>query len=177
MISKDQAIELLRKAIGDDEDVVTDGIIELEYGWIMDVLPKKYIETDDVVEFGGSGGILVEKKTGNHYKFGSAFSLEENLKIYKKGYLKCDNWDIVITKINNLENTIKHLRKLGISYLFPQKVWGGVKNKDYVEKLKTLPTRFNYGHIYFEYELFESLKSQNDFCFNLEENKGFENSI
>ena len=118
----------------------------------------------------GSGGILVEKTTGNTYEFGSAYSTDQNLRIYELGYFQYENWDIEVIKVINKTKTIAHLSKLDITYVVPEEEHGTVWRiaKKYTDeqiknKLKSLPLRFNLGNVYFRWEQLESLKTQEDF--------------
>lgn len=184
MINKQQAIDLIRKELDDDMDIILDLIIEKEYGWVIYSQSKQYIKSKNANDmFIGSGGTLVEKSTGNKFEFGSAYSLEQNLKIYEKGYLKYDNWDLIVTRVNDLQRTIYALMKLGISYVVPEEAYGATwkvpqsySKKQFKTKLSNLPVRFNLGNIYFQYDDIESIKREMDFIISLEENIGFVNN-
>ena len=65
MITKEQAIELVRFELDDDMDIMEESTIEKEYGWVIFSQSKKYIETKDILYVAvGSGGALVEKDAG-----------------------------------------------------------------------------------------------------------------
>lgn len=185
MISKEEAINKVRNTLCEHEDVILDATIEKEYGWVIFSQTKKYIETGDEGCMSiGSGGTLVEKKTGNIYEFGSSYSLDKNLRIYELGYLQYDNWDIVIHKIRNISNTVDHLLKLNICYVTPEEEGGIIWKipreytaKQLKDQLKYLPARFRLGGVYYFWEALESFKEQSDFEYQLSENKGHENSI
>jgi hypothetical protein len=185
MITKEEAIKKVRGTLSEDEDVMLDDIIEKEYGWVIFSQSKEYIKTKDPMFMAiGSGGILVEKTTGNTYEFGSAYSTDENLRIYELGYFQYENWDIEVIKVINKSKTIERLSKLGISYVVPEEEHGTVWKipKTYTteqleNKLKSLPVRFNLGNVYFRWDVLESLKEQSDFEYQLSENEGHENGI
>jgi hypothetical protein len=185
MITKEEAIKKVRDMLGEDMDVMLDNIVEKEYGWVIFPQSKKYIQTKDPLFIAiGSGGILAEKTTGNTYEFGSAYSTDQNLRIYELGYFQYENWDIEIFKVINKSETIEHLSKLDISYVVPEEehgtVWKIPKkyiNEQLKNKLKSLPVRFNLGNVYFRWEQLESLKTQSDFEYQLSENEGHENGI
>ena len=185
MITKEQAVELVRSDLEEEMDIMLDSIIENDYGWLIFCQSKEYIETGNTEDMAvGSGGTLIEKKSGRKVQFGSAYSTEQNLEIYEKGYLKYENWDIVITKVNDLKRTIEYIDKLGISYVVPEEahgeVWKIPKQYTYEQfesKLETLPVRFNLGSVYFQYQHLESFKKQKDFIYQLECNQGFKNCI
>lgn len=185
MITKEEAIKKVRGTLSEDMDVILDKIIEKEYGWVIFSQSKEYIRTKDPIFMAiGSGGILVEKATGNTYEFGSAYSTDQNLQIYELGYFLYENWDIEVTKVINKDKTIEHLSDLGITYVVPEEEHGTVwriprvyTNEQLGNKLKSLPARFNLGNVYFRWEQLESLKTQSDFEYQLSENKGHENGI
>lgn len=186
MITKEEAIKMIRDTLPEDQDVMLDYVIEKEYGWVIFYQSKEYIQTNNFNSMlVGSGGILVEKATGNTYEFGSAYSTDQNLRIYELGYLQYENWDIEVIKVINKSRTIEHLSKLHIQYVVPEKehdtVW--VIPKEYSpeqirHKLNSLPVKFNLDGVYLGcWEVLESFKEQNDFEYQLFENKGYENSI
>jgi len=185
MIAKEEAVKKVRAMLGEDMDVIPDNIIEKEYGWVIFAESKEYMQTKDPVSMAvGSGGILIEKETGNTYEFGSAYSTEQNLQIYELGYLRYENWDIVITKVTNRNNTIENLSRLDVVYVMPEEdhgtVWkipGKYTSEQLNNRLKSLPARFNLGNLYFKWEVLESFKRQNDFEYQLSENKGYKNGI
>ena len=185
MITKEQAIDSLRSTLNDDIDIILDNIIEKDYGWVLFCQSKKFIETgDDMYMTIGSGGTLVVKDGGKHIEFGSSYSLEENLDIYEKGYLKYENGDLVITTVNNLQKTIDLLLTLGIVYVVPEEAHGTewripqqYEEGELKKKLAQTPVRFNVGNLYFKYHELEEFKLQNAFTYELVENDGFENSI
>jgi hypothetical protein len=183
MITKEEAIKKVRGTLSEDMDVMLDNIIEKEYGWVIFPQSKEYIGTKDPMFMAiGSGGVLVEKETGNTYEFGSAYSTDQNLRIYELGYFQYENWDIVITKVMNEGKTIERLSKLDISYFIPEDEHGTVwkipqkyTNEQLKNKLKSLPVRFNLGNVYFRWEVLESFKEQNDFEYQLSVNTGYKN--
>ena len=185
MITKEEAIKKVRDTLSEDMDVMLDHIVEKEYGWVIFSQSKEYIRTNDwKCMLIGSGGTLVEKAIGNTYEFGSAYSTDENLRIYELGYFKYENWDIEIFKVIKKTETIEHLSRLGIMYVVPEEEHGTVWKipKTYTteqlkNKLKSLPTRFNLGNVYFRWEELEFLKTQRDFEYRLSENEGHENGI
>jgi hypothetical protein len=98
--------------------------------------------------------------------------------------LKYENWDLVITKVKNIQKTIDLLLKLGISYVVPEEAYGTewripqrYEQLELKRKLAQIPVRFNVGNLYFKYYYLEEFKLQNAFTYDLVENDGFENSI
>nr|WP_319493358.1 YrhB domain-containing protein [uncultured Desulfobacter sp.] len=185
MITKEEAIELIRADLDEEMDVVADSIIERDYGWVIFSQTKKYIETRNTLYMTvGSGGVLVEKATGRKIRFGSAYSTERSLEVYEKGYFEHNSWDIVVTRVYDIQKTVEILRKLGISYVKPEEVHGTVWEipkeytfKQFKSKLSRLPVRFNIGSAYFKFDVLESLKNQKEFTYFIEGNQSFVNDI
>ena len=91
-INKKEAIQLILNTISDDMGIDESSIIEKEYGWVFFPQSKLYLETGNWRDMLiGSGGDLVEKETGRIISFGSAYSIEKNLKIYE---LEHRNFDL-----------------------------------------------------------------------------------
>ena len=63
---------------------------------------------------------------GKLIQFGSAYPTDKNLELYEKGYFKYSNWDIVVSRVNDVQRTIALLSKLGISYVQPEEAHGVV---------------------------------------------------
>ena len=184
MLNKEEAIKIVTLALPENMDIIQDATVEMHYGWVFFSQTKQYIESRDFRHQAiGSGGTLVEKTTGNTYNFGSAFSLEDNLKIYELGYFKHKNWDISINTVRNEAKTIKLLSQLDLSYTVPELAYGEVWNISTKysaiqlrDKLKQLPAIFNIGSIYFQWEIIESYKKQSAFTYNLIKNQGHVNT-
>ncbi len=68
----------------------------------------------------GSGGVLVEKRSGKTIHFGSAYSTDTNLKIYEARYLDHDNYDLVVAKITDFKKALELLNCLSIFYVKPE---------------------------------------------------------
>ena len=154
MISREQAIQSVLDALDEDMDILTESTIEKDYGWLIFADSKEFIRTGDFsTSKVGSGGTLVERNSGNHISFGSVYSPEENLKIYEKGYLKYESWDIQITKVRDLRDTIDSLLKLRLSYVIPEEENGTIwripkeyRHKELKRKLAKLPATLSRKH-------------------------------
>jgi hypothetical protein len=185
MLTKNQAIKLVRNQLPDGFDIMEDHIVEREYGWVIFSQTKKYIESQDPLDMAvGSGGTLVEKESGCCIEFGSAYSTETNLEIYEKGYLKYDNLDILITDVEDLVKAAESLSSLGITYVISEEECGTTwripqhYSLDQIKvKLRDLPCRFNLGSAYFIWEALDRFKSQNYFRYELVENYGYTNTL
>ncbi|MEM7590495.1 MAG: YrhB domain-containing protein [Cyanobacteria bacterium P01_A01_bin.83] len=185
MLNKEQAIKIIARSLPENMDIIQDATIETDYGWVFFSQTKKYIESGDFrYKAIGSGGTLVEKYTGNMYKFGSGFSLKDNLKIYELGYFRYRNWDIVIDTVRDETKTIKLLSQLNLSYVVPELAYGEVwtipkkySKNQLQNKIEQLPARFNIGSIYFQWSIIESYKKQSAFTYKLLKNQGYVNTI
>lgn len=111
-------------------------------------------------------------------------SFDQNLRANELKNLQYKNWDIVINKVMNNRKTAKHLMKLNICYVVAIKEDDTVSKispfytyRQIKRKLRSLPVRFNLGHVdvddYYR-EVLESFKEQNDFEYQLFENNGYE---
>jgi hypothetical protein len=183
MLTKSQAIDAVRKMLPDDHDVVEEDVIEKEYGWVIFCQTKRYLQSKHFRDLSvGSSGILVEKNTGRLIHFASAYSTEVNLKIYERGYLAYDNFDLVIITVSNPEEAVQFLRKLGITYVEPEVAYGETWRipKSYSvqqlrERLRQLPCRLNLGSAYFVWKELERMKGSPSLRFELVANTGLRN--
>ena len=185
MLTKEQAIAAVRRTLPDDFDILEDDIIDKEYGWLIFSQPKKYIETEDLLEMAfGSGGILVERNTGRLVEFGSTYSTEINLQIYETGYLAYDDFDLIVVAVSDAEEALCLLDELGITYVKTEVEEGATWRipKPYTaqqlrNRLHHLPCRFNLGSVYFNWETLERMKASSTLQFELVANTGFRNDI
>jgi hypothetical protein len=181
VLTKDQAIDAVRKTLPSDFSVIEENTVEKEYGWVIFSQTKRYIETNDCSFMAiGLGGILVEKDTGRLIQFGSAYSLEHNLEIYEAGYLAYDNFDLIVTAVLDREEVLKLLGKLGITYVKPEVSFGTTwtipktySHRQLLGRLGHLPCRFNLGQVYFKFKELESMRASTSLQFELVENTGF----
>lgn len=176
VLTREEAIELVSRDLPESMGIDTDSIVERDYGWIIFPQTKEYLATRDPLRLAiGSGGTLVEKETGKQVEFGSAYPLDINLKIYELGYLAHEDWDIVITKVHNKEETVRSLTQLRPTYVIPEEESGIIWRvpREYTETqisdlLETLPCTINLGSVYFRWELLEAFKDQVHFDYTLQ---------
>jgi hypothetical protein len=185
MLTKQDAFNIVREKLDAEYDILEEGTVEKDYGWVVFPQTKAYIHTKKFEDMAiGSGGILVEKRSGRTIEFGSAYSTETNLKIYEAGYLDHDSFDLVITKVINLEEALSLLARLSIVYVKPE-IESGVTwripkpftKPQLRDKLVALPCKFNLGNLYFQWEALERMKNNSALKYELVANEGFRNEI
>lgn len=184
MITLNKAIEIAIEKAGGGLAVDPERIDERPYGWIIYPNSKEYIETGNrMAVLLGSGGVLVLKESGKAIQFGSGFSLEENLEIYESGYLDHDNWDIVVTRVNDKDAGVNQLLALRATFIVPEEKSGTVWKipQDYLpermkELIQELPFRLNIGSVYSIYAAVVDLEEQQHLDYLIEPNSGYVNS-
>jgi hypothetical protein len=140
---------------------------ELRTGWFF---PYRSTTGDVVL---GTKGLVVNKSTGSIFYLGSAFPLERDLALYDKGYQSA-RYDLVITKIANIERALDALQKLELSAVEPTfehgTVWRIPRMLTRVEiraRLEKLPHVFGGVHLYFRAEVLEEVRASGPFEFTL----------
>jgi len=184
MITREQAVELLRSQLPDALDIDETQFVEREYGWVFFPQSKDFLRGGDLKAFMISEGCtLVERATGRRIHFRSGFSVEESLRIYELGYLTYENWDIEITSVVDMKRSVDLLLTLDLTFVVPEEAYGEVWRipQEYTgaqirARLGTLPTQFNVGSLYSRWEILESFKSQDAFTYQLLPNSGLRNT-
>ena len=187
MIDKEKAIEIVRQNLAEGLAVMLDATIELEHGWLVFCQTSEFVETGDEMKAGfGIGYWLVEKESGRRYHLDPGVPVELNLKIYELGYLEYENWDIIITGIRNMDETIGSLMRLRPQIVIPEEAYGTTWRiprpytaTEIAVLLASLPCRINLGVIYpgFDWRILEDFKQQDHFDYYLHGNVGFENHL
>jgi len=174
----------VRKSVGHDVDVLEDGVIERPYGWVFFVQTRDYIETKDPeLAAYGAGGTLVERISGRLFSFGSCFSIEENLHIYEAGYLTYECSDLVVRAVFDLEEAARLIAELGLTYTSAE-VEHGTKWRvptaysaaQLINRLRTLPCRFNMGSLYFKWHALDRMKASACLQYEITQSKGEPNA-
>ena len=172
MITFEKAEEIARNRISADCALIKDAILEKPYGWYFPFQSKEFLETGDIKKMlVGSGGFIVEKDSGSVVEFGSAYSTEKNFKIYERGL--CGRSDLIILKVKELNETIRLLNSLSMTYIATE-ISNGIewklpktyKQKQIKEAISKLPCIFKNQNFYFRYDVFE--KIDNSKCFEYE---------
>jgi hypothetical protein len=184
MITREQAVELLRSRLPDALDIDETQFVEREYGWVFFSQSKNFLRDGDLKSFIlGLGGTLVERATGRRIDFPSGFSAEGILHIYELGYLTYENWDIEITSVVDMTRSVDLLLTLDLIFVVPEEAYGEVwripqayTGAQIRARLGTLPTQFNVGSLYSRWEILESFKSHNAFTYHLLPNSGLRNT-
>lgn len=182
MIDISQAMKILKKKLPDEYTIVRDETIEKDYGWVFFIQSKDYLITKKAGDLiFGNGGYLIEKATGKLYKLPSCYSYEINLLIYELGYFKYEEWDLEIIKVTDKRKAINIIYELDLSYTLEEKISGIIWKtpRDYdrkiiQSKLNDLPTRFNLGNIYSQWESIYKLERQEAFQYKLVESYDIE---
>lgn len=183
MISLQDAIQSVLASEDPDTAIDLNHVIKRDYGWVFFPNSREYIETGNIMAMRiGSGGTLVLKADGRQIRFGSAFSVDENLHIYELGYFDHADWDLVITRIIDERESLDVICSLGIQYVVPT-VQSGIEwrvpqqytRKQIKDMIRATPLRLNVGCIYFKWKSFEKLKDQRYFEYRLEPNVGYRN--
>ena len=185
MLTRAQAIESVRATLSANFDVLEDRVLEKDYGWVIFTQTKQYIATGDPKSMAvGSGGTLVEKDTGKHIQFGSAYSTETNLQIYEAGYLEHDDFDLIVSEVSDLPATLQLLEGLRITYIRPEveagTTWRVPKQysrEQLRQRLSKVPCRFNLGGLYFKWKVLNKMNESRCMRFELVGNTGFRNEI
>lgn len=176
MISFEEAKTIAENQISINHSFVE--IIEKTYGWYFYSQTKEYIKSGDfrLLEI-GSGGFLVEKEKGEVISFGSAYSREENFKIYEAG-LAYKSYDLTITKIRDVNLAIGLLKNLAMTFLQTEienniewKTSKAFNEKQLKEILQNLPYTFTNQNFYFRHKEFEEMKNSKALDYELKVNK------
>ncbi len=184
MLTKDDAVRLVRASLPENMDLDESHIVEREYGWVLFPQSKQWLRTRDSRDMlVGSGGVLVEQTSGRMFHFGSVYRLEDNLKIYELGYMKHESWDLVIKEVRDERSTVEAILRLKPTYVVPEEAYGEVwripqnyKPKQLKQKLRVLPARFKLGSAYSRWRELEGLQDQKAFIYDLVPNEGYENT-
>jgi Immunity protein 35 len=185
VLTKNEALELVRQRLPEGSAVLEDATVERSYGWLFFAQSKEYIETrDPAAMLFGSGGILVEKHTGRCVDFVSAFSTDINLWIYEAGYLDHPDYDLVVTEVSQIDEAVRLLTRLALTYVAPEISSGTTWRipKVYTQrqmhaKLSRLPCRLNVGGLYFRWQVLEHMKSSAALKFSLVPTEGGRNEV
>jgi len=185
VLTKNEALELVRQRLPEGSAVLEDATVERSYGWLFFAQSKEYIETrDPAAMLFGSGGTLVEKHTGRCIDFVSAFSTDINLRIYEAGYLDHPDYDLVVTEVSQIDEAVRLLTRLALTYVVPEISSGTTWRipKVYTQhqmhaKLSRLPCRLNVGNLYFRWQVLEHMKSSAALKFSLVPTEGSRNEV
>ena len=119
MIERATALDLIANEVPDGLQVDTTEIRELRTGWFLPFSDPNF-DPEDIytVRLGGAKGVVVNKQTGARLTLYSAFPLERDLVLYDKGY-QFHYYDLVVTKIFDMRQTLDTLQALHISVTEP----------------------------------------------------------
>jgi hypothetical protein len=170
MIERSTALEIAARDTPKGIVIDEQAIRELPSGWFFPYRSEERL-------FGGSQGVIVNKKTGNLFRLGSAFPVERDLELYERGY-QFAAYDLVVTEIADLDVTIKTLEELDVSVVEPAydhgTVWRIPRRLSAGElrrRLDRLPAVFGELRLYARAEALEGARVSGAFRFELLECK------
>jgi hypothetical protein len=184
MLTKDDAVRLVRASLPENMDLDESHIVEREYGWVLFPQSKEWLRTRDPRDaLIGNECVLVEQTSGRMFHLGPAYRLEDNLQIYELGYMQHESWDLVIKKVTDERSTIEAILRLKPTYVVPEEAYGEVwripqkyNPMQLKQKLRVLPARFKLGSARSRWRELEGLKDQKAFIYDLVPNEGYDNT-
>lgn len=151
-----------------------------EFAWYIPF--KKRIATDKIY-IGAWHGFFVDKMTGEHFQPGSGFTLEKWLIGFQMG-LRYEKYDLIISKINDLDFTIGLLKKLNFSYFIEDIKYGATwkipqtfSDAMLLQRLERIPAVFYNQRLTSCIDIFEEIVESNAFEFKLVPNQSETNDI
>lgn len=122
MLTFEQARKTVSDRLADSDFSVDNPLIILDhhtiekpYAWIFSYTSKLYYETKETrYAIAGNCPIMVDKQTGKHTEYGSAYSLEKMIELYEE---EESIWTLFLTESNVLDSTKLLLlkSKIGLS--------------------------------------------------------------
>jgi hypothetical protein len=141
---------------------------EIQSGWFFPYRPA-----DSARVPLGTHGVIVNKETGATFGLGSAFPIERDLALYDKGY-QFHHYDLVVTRIADIERTLDTLQGLEISTVEPTYEHGTVwriprplSREELRSRVANLPHVFGGLQLYFRAEVLEEARRSRFFQFEL----------
>lgn len=143
-----------------------DGVRELEQGW--------YFPYGAVAgPVAGSHGVIVNKRTGNVFRLGSAFPVERDLRLYDRGY-QFGTCDLVITSVRDARAALDALGSLGLHTVDETHEHGTVwripralTRRELAERIVRLPCVFEHFPLYFKADALEAVRLSSAFDFDV----------
>jgi hypothetical protein len=168
MVNQAAARELAARDVPAGLEIDAEHARELREGWFF-----PYRASDPHRMPLGTKGIIVNKKTGATFGLGSAFPIERDLALYDRGY-QFNRYDLVVTRIVDLERTLDTLQELEISVVEPKYEYGTVwriprrlMRTELRLALATLPHVFGSLPLYFRAEALEKARREGLFQYEL----------
>ncbi len=168
MVDRATARELAARAVPAGLAIDDGHARELREGWFF-----PYRASDPHSHPLGANGVIVNKKTGATFGLGSPFPTERALALYDRGY-QCYRYDLVVTRIVDLERTLDTLQELDISMVEPPYEYGTVwqiprllVRTELRSALATLPRVFGSLPLYFRADVLEKAKREGCFQYEL----------
>ena len=124
MIDYEQARQIALDYIGPNCGLVGEAILEKPYGWYFADQSKAYLKSGDFRDMlFGSSGFIVEREDGRVFRFGSSYPSDVWLANYERGF-KYHFYNLHITSIFDVEETVSLLYKLDMRYVVPEFAYG-----------------------------------------------------
>lgn len=157
VLSRPRARELAEEFARNAGRALVPGEKDLEHGWY-------FAWRNDGLA--GSHGFAISKATGTLMHFGSAFSVERDLRMYDLG-MDAERHDLVILEIANADETVEMLRRVapsvvelsygsGTVWRIPRRL----TEEELRSRLARLPAIFPDVRLYFAFEAIETARHQ-----------------
>jgi hypothetical protein len=178
MLTYEDALRIALEHAGPGQGLIEAATRELPFGWYFLAQSRTFLATGDVQHMAvGSGGFVVDRETGRAHEFGSAFTIERNLRMYAKGF-RYALYDLTITKVYDLAATARLLHGLGLYYVEPEEahgvVWRIPKHYSVAQLrqcLQQLPCTFAGYNFYLCLEVFEEMDAAGCCAYELREHR------
>jgi hypothetical protein len=120
VITFEEAKRIAIEKIGTDCALVESATVEKPYGWYFFGQSRTYLETGDFKQMlVGSGGFIVERADGRVFEFGSAYSTEQWIANYERGF-KYHSYDLTISAVFEPDTAVRLLERLDMTYVIPE---------------------------------------------------------
>lgn len=152
-MDEESARRFALQSLSEDANLGLGRARELVEGWYFPFHPLE--EGVDL----GPQGLIVNKRSGEVFHLGSAFSVSRDLKLYDAGF-QAKAYDLVIFKVRRLRKALRFLEELRITIVEPEFAHGRVwriprelKRDELKVRLADLPCVFPQQGLYFKFEL------------------------
>lgn len=146
-------------------------VIDKDYVWYVPFKEINPAPNDILV--GAYNGLIVDKESDEYFQPGSALKLDDWIYGFRIG-LRGNRYDLVIKKINNHNESLEILSKLGLTYVKIE-IEGGTEwkipkqfnIKEIKKRLEKLPCVFKNQSFTFSIEAFKKIRNMRLFDYDL----------